>query len=91
MTDPTDPHRRNNMNVYVTMIEDRHSDPEPYVFSTAEAAIAYARACAREYAHSPDDVQETNVEGWLYSATYSVEGDSVRVVEKTIDEKADAR
>ena len=67
------------------MICDRHADPEPYVFSTAEAAIAYASACALAYAHSPEQVEETSVNGWLYYAKYSVEDDSVWVVEKEMD------
>jgi len=70
--------------VYVVMIQDRHADPEPYVFSTAEAAIAYARQHALEYASSPDDVEEEPVDGWLYHARYSGESDSVWVIEKEL-------
>jgi hypothetical protein len=44
--------------LYVAMIADRHSDTEPYVFSTPEAAIDYARAAATEYASMPSDVRE---------------------------------
>jgi hypothetical protein len=72
--------------LYVAMIADRHTDPEPYLFETAEQAIAYAQAKAREYALSPETVEEEPVEGWLYRATYSTEGDAVWVLAKTVGE-----
>lgn len=75
--------------VYVVMINDRHSDPEPYVFSTAERAIAYAKAKALEYARDPGDVEEEPIDGWLYHARYSVEDDSLWVLAKTVDEESD--
>jgi hypothetical protein len=72
--------------VYVAMINDRHADPEPKVFSTAEAAINYARSWAQDHALHPSDFAESDVEDWLYYASYSAsEGDSVWVVERTID------
>ena len=71
--------------VYVVMIQDRHVDPEPFVFSTAEAAIAYARQQALVCASSPDEIEEQPIGGWLYYARYSGEGDSVWVVEKRLD------
>lgn len=73
------------MKIYVAMINDRHTDPEPYMFSTAEAAIEYARRCAHEYAHQPEDVEEDEIGGWLYYASYSGESDSVWVIEKELD------
>jgi hypothetical protein len=74
------------MKIYIAMVNDRHVDSEPYAFSTAEAAIAYARATAESYARSTEDIEEEPVKGWLYHATYSVEGDSVWVLEKTLDD-----
>lgn len=71
--------------LYVAMICDRHSDPEPFLFVTAEAAIKYARRCANENAWDPANVEETEIDGWLYYATYSVEGDRVWVLEKEVD------
>lgn len=73
------------MKIYVAMIADRHSDTEPYPFSTPEAAIDYARRTAAEYAHRPEDIDEIETDGWLYHATYSGESDSVWVVEKELD------
>jgi hypothetical protein len=68
------------VSVYVLMICDRHSDPEPMVFTTAAAAIDKARETAREYARSPGDVEESEIDGWLYYASYSPESDRVWVV-----------
>lgn len=72
------------MKIFIAMINDRHTDPEPFPFTTAEDAINFARTEAYEYAHTVEDVEETNVDGWLYSATYSPEGDSVWVIEKEL-------
>jgi hypothetical protein len=68
------------------MINDRHADPEPYIFSTAEAAITYARETAQDYASRPGDFKEQDTpDGWLYYATYSSEGDSVWVLAKELE------
>lgn len=75
--------------LYVVMINDRHTDPEPYVFSTPEAAIDYARSEAHEYARTPEGVEEEPIEGWLYYARYSGEGDSVWVIAKTLDDPSE--
>lgn len=70
--------------VYVVMIDDRHTDTDAEVFSTADAAIEYARQIAIGYARNPDDIDEEPVDGWLYHATYSGESDSVWVLAKTV-------
>jgi hypothetical protein len=68
--------------VYVVMVNDRHRDPEPYVFSTEEEALAYARETARdwlvEYLGGHD--------GWLYYAQHPSENDNVWVVAKSLDD-----
>ena len=85
------------------MVNDRHLDPEPYVFTTPEAAIGFARSEAERIAarHGNEGycvVQEEPVDGWLYHATFCVEGehnrqasgrpvaDNVWVIEKRIDQ-----
>lgn len=71
--------------VYVALISDRHCDPEPEVFATAEAAIQYAKGCA--VAGSLDGTyEEREIQGWLFYATYSPESDSVRVQAKEVRE-----
>jgi hypothetical protein len=75
------------MNIYVAMVCDRHTDPHPYVFSSAELAVGFAKATAHKLAKRPEDVVEETVDGWLYCANYSVEGDDVIwVVERTLDD-----
>lgn len=73
------------MKIYVVMHHDRHAGTEPIVFSTPKAAIEYAGHAARGCATRPDDYQEGQVEGYLFYARYSPEGDAVWVVEKNLD------
>jgi len=73
--------------IYITMINDRHAEPEAYPFTTAECAITYAKRHAAEHAHDPGDIRERPIPGWLYHAWYSSEDDSVWVVEKPITRK----
>lgn len=75
------------MDVYLAIIEDRHSDVDVAVFSTLDLAIEYARGTAREYATREQDVIEQEPKGdWLFAVTYSIEGDWIRVVKATVDE-----
>lgn len=73
--------------VYIAMVADRHRDPEPYVFTTAEAALEFAERFARESARRPEDFMiwpDTPPE-WMFHASYSGEGDAVWVLAKVID------
>lgn len=74
------------MKIYVVMVEDRHTDTEAEVFTTAEAAIAYAEEYVTEqldrWPWVDDDPEEP--EGWLWYRAYSPEGDCVWVVEKEL-------
>jgi isopropylmalate/homocitrate/citramalate synthase len=72
------------LTVFLVFINDRHSDTDAEVFTSAEAAIEYARTTAREFARSPEDYIEADVRGWLFFATYSVENDCVWVIEKEL-------
>ena len=79
------------MKLYIAIVEDRHIDVEVQPFTTPEAAIAYARtqAEANDRGYVPDeddeDIGEQEIEGYVYYATYSPEGDSVSVVERDLD------
>lgn len=70
--------------VYVMMVDDRHSDPEPTVYASSFEAINDAASWARDHASDPDDIDESPIGGWLYHATYSSESDSVWVLEKPV-------
>jgi len=72
------------MIIYVLMVQDRHTDPQSYVFDTLEAAIAAARQLAQAARRTAYYVEEP-IAGWLFHACYSVEGDAVWVVAKELN------
>jgi hypothetical protein len=72
------------MTVYIAILEDRHIDVQAEVFTTAEKAIAYAKAFMLANAAYPDEIEEDPEIG-IYHATYSSEGDCVSVVESELD------
>lgn len=72
------------MKLYVVVCEDRHTDVLVKVYSTPEKAIASAKEFVEE-SGDPKDIEESNVEGWLYSCVYSCEGDCVRVEKVILD------
>lgn len=78
------------MKIFIVIIEDRHTDVSAEPFTSKDAAIAHARSEASKYARFEDDFQEQELtgemvkDGWLYYATYSVEGDCVTVVEREL-------
>jgi hypothetical protein len=71
--------------VWVVMIEDRHSDVDALPFSTEEAAVAKARDSV------PDDAEEEQLttaarrDGWVLFLSYGTEGDCVRVIKRAMD------
>jgi hypothetical protein len=75
--------------MYVVLIEDRHSEPDAQLFSYEYTAVQFARQAA---AHDGDaEVTEYPIteamrqQGWLYYATWSDEGDCVRVMYRELD------
>lgn len=73
------------MKIYIALCEDRHIDIVVKVYTTPDKAIAYAKAFVEENARFPDEIDESEIPGWLYSATYSGQGDGVRVEEGTLE------
>lgn len=72
------------MKVYLVIIEDRHADVEVRPFYDADKAVAKARELAKEYDRF-GDYEESQIADWLFYASYSCEGDCVRVVEAEIN------
>jgi len=70
------------MKIYVLVNEDRHISPDIRLFLDKEQAIEMARRDAKEY--GGDQYSECVVEGWLFYATYSSEGDCFYIVEKDV-------
>ena len=84
--------------IYVTMIHDRHTDTEAYLFSTPEKAIAFAQSVLDDNSESaafvdPEDAtlspEELASSGLLFQGTYSTEGDCVWVLPRIVDEEAE--
>jgi hypothetical protein len=79
--------------IWIVLSENRHSDVEPYPFSSEEAAVSAAGRIVRESAYRPEDI-EWDAEltpamrggGWVCYVPYGPEGDSVRVVKRTLDD-----
>jgi hypothetical protein len=66
--------------IYLVMVHDRHAEPDCEVFATLEWAIGYAQRVAARY----PDAEEQPIEGWLYHANLTVEGDAVWVIKKDL-------
>lgn len=74
--------------LFIVVVEDRHADPDPYVFTNRRAAIDFAWSQAHTYALADTDVEVRDVEGYEYFVSYSPESDKVWVKAKTLDEGA---
>ncbi len=83
--------------VYVLVGEDRHLDVQVEVFTDEVAAVRAAQQFIQEHASrtldeldlDPEDSELNDAmraDGWLYFQVYSVEGDSVRVVKRKLNE-----
>ncbi len=74
------------MDIWITLIEDRHANVEALPFSSEEAAFAKARDSV------PDDAEEDELndamrkDGWVLYLPYGPEGDCVRVIRRTLDD-----
>ena len=79
------------MHVYVVVLEDRHSDPECFVFATAELAVAYAKQVVTEYDKGlcrPENLfssHDPSGKPYIYYHSLSVESDCVWVVAKEVN------
>lgn len=76
------------MEIYIVIIEDRHTDTAVYPFTDKEKAVNEARRIAKQYCRHEDDYEEHDYgrnDGWLFYAQYSCESDNVRVVTATVD------
>lgn len=78
------------MIVYVAVVEDRHADPDPQVFTDREAAIAWALKEATESARGgPEDVEVLNLPQYYeFYVSYSPESDCAWVVKRELDDPA---
>ena len=70
---------------YLVIWKDRYSDTTAHPFSNKDKAITEARRIAKEYCKYHEDYKENHIDGWLFYAQYSCEGDHVMVVEAIMD------
>ena len=80
------------MDVWIVLVEDRHTDVEPLPFSSEERAIDVAREQVEANARHPESIEwdaqmttAARADGWVFYIPYSTEGDCVRVVKRTLD------
>ena len=76
--------------LYVVIIEDRHSETTAHPFTDKEKAIREAKRIAKKYCRRSEDYKEHDYgknEGWLFFANYSCESDNVRVVTTELDKE----
>jgi hypothetical protein len=71
--------------IWVVLIEDRHSDVEALPFSSEERAAEYARSQV-DATDLPAELNDAmRRDGWVLYLPYGSEGDCVRVVRRTMD------
>lgn len=72
------------MDIWITLVEHRHSDVEVLPFSTEAAAMHAARKRAPDDAEHGPLNDAMRKDGWVFYLPYGGEGDRVRVVRRTM-------
>ncbi len=73
------------MEIYNVIVKDRHCDTFAVPFLNKEDAIKHAKAIVEKYNTYKEDIEERQIDGWLYHCQYSSEGCSVWVTEHDTD------
>ena len=74
--------------MYVVIINDRHSEPFPYLLKDKHKAIAFAVEKAKELNRNREDYVKQDFNGELLTIiTYTCEGDCIYVYE--VDKESD--
>lgn len=76
------------MELFITVCNDRHTDLVIRVFDTAEKAINYAKKFVKEIARHQEEIDESEIDGWLYHCTYGCEDDYVCVEKATLNDES---
>lgn len=75
------------MKLYIAHCIDRHIDPVIRVFDTFDGALGFVKDwLQKETANTQRQIEEDEVDGWLYYASYSSEDDHVYVTETTLND-----
>ena len=73
------------MKLYVALCQDRYEDDLIKIFRKPERAIEFCKRFMEDNRSRHSEIEECEIDGWLYHATYSSEGDCVRVEEVELD------
>jgi len=71
------------MKIYLVIVEDTHSDVDVVPFYSKDEAINYAKETAEKYCSSLFDLEEKNIEGWIFFCQYTPES-FLHVIEEEI-------
>ena len=71
--------------IWVVLVEDRHSDVDARPFSSEERAAEYARSQVDDTDLPAELNDAMRKDGWALYIPYGTEGDCVRVVRRTLD------
>ncbi len=77
------------MTIYVAMVDDRHEDTKPHLFSDPERAVEFAKRKIAELAGDPDEVELEPIpdwSDWIYSASHETSSSAVWIVPREMDE-----
>jgi len=69
------------MKIYNVLIKDSHCDATATPFLDKEQALEWAKEQALECCRYKEDFKEVPINGWLYHAEYSCDGDCVWITE----------
>ncbi len=73
------------MDIWIVIIEDRHSAVDAVPFSSEERAAGYAMTQVDD-TDSPAELNDAmRRDGWVLYVPYGTEGDRVRVIKRTLD------
>lgn len=77
--------------IWIVLIQDRHTDVDAKPYSTENAARRAAWEAAKASSWHPGDVAEEALtdrmrrDGWVLLLAYGTEGDQVRVIRRQVD------
>jgi len=72
------------MKIYSVIWQDRHSDTTSKPFLDLDEAIMFARSAAKALVMDPKFYIERPIDGWLFYAEYSCEGDCIWITEDEV-------
>lgn len=72
--------------LWLSVVRDRHTDPEYRAFASVERAVEWTRQRFAELVLHPDAIEEDEIDGWALALSYGEDGDAAEVVPLKVDE-----